>query len=141
MLFSSTLLNLMDKKHITLIALFLSFILGVTLLLKNESVVNYLMDFLDTIRDSGLKGWLLLVFLTVAMNLAAIPMSIFDLSVGYIYPIPYAFLTLIFVRMLSATGCFLIANYICKERAYRTFVKEEEKKDSSRIEAKNLSIF
>ena len=72
-----------------------------------------------------------LVFLSVSMNLLAIPMSLFDLSVGYIYPIPYAFLTLILVRFLSAAGSFVIAKYMCAECAKNTFIKKKEVKSDS----------
>lgn len=65
-------------------------------------------------------------------------MSLFDLSVGYIYPIPYAFLTLFLVRFLSATGSYVIAKFICKEYARRTFVKKKEPNSDSKS---NLTIF
>ena len=112
-------------KLIPILALFISLLIGLTFLLRNESVLLKLIDFLDYIRDSGFIGWLVLVFLSVSMNLLAIPMSLFDLSVGYIYPIPYAFLTLILVRFLSAAGSFVIAKYMCAECAKNTFIKKK----------------
>ena len=111
----------MDKSTFLLVLGFLLLVIGVQFLIKNESVLEHLMAFLDSIRDSGLTGWIILVTLSVAMNLAAIPMSIFDLSVGYIYPVPIAFATLFFIRFLSATGSFIIATSLCKDCAARTF--------------------
>ena len=40
-------------------------------------------------------------------------MSLFDISVGYIYPIKYAFVTLYLIRFLSAAGSYVIAKYLC----------------------------
>lgn len=123
-------------KLIPIVILFVSLLLALSLLLKNESVLLRLIDFLDYIRESGPIGWAILVFLSVSMNILAIPMSLFDLSVGYIYPIPYAFMTLFLIRFLSAAASFVIAKYMCRECAKRTFIKKEEPNSDSK-----LSIF